>query len=666
MSSKPDPETRRRALAAMGKARLHLLGLQHPEGWWEGEVETNVTMEAEELLLRQFLGIRTEQQTRDTARWVRGRQRCDGTWATYHGGPPDLSTTIEGYLTLRLADDRTDEPHMQRAAAYIKRSGGIGRARVFTKFWLAMFGQWPWSDVPALPPEIIFLPSWCPLNIYDWAYWVRGTMVPLSVVSTLRPVRDLPFDLAELHADATAPAPTPVRVPLVRVLTAAPFLLADKLLHRYHRRPLRRLRHAALRRAEEWVLARQEKDGCWGGVQPSWMYSIIALTLLGYPLKHPVIDRALAGLERYTLDDERGRRFQSCTSPVWDTVLSVNALADSGLAPEHPALARAAQWIIDEQVHTPGDWQVRRPGLTPGGWSFEFDNDIYPDTDDTAEALLALARTAHPGASAAITAGLAWMKGMASRSGAFAAFDVDNGNSLCSLVPFFDFGALTDPPTADVTAHVLEALAAHGEGEGPAARRARDWLLAAQEPSGSWYGRWGVNHLYGTGSVVPALIKAGVPTHHPSIERAAAWLRRQQNSDGGWGEDPRSYTDRTKIGSGPSVPSQTAWALLALLAADGDADRGAVDRGIDWLLRHQRQDGAWDEEEFTGTGFPGDLYLRYDLHRLIFPLTALARYAHRPAPDTRAVAAREESPAHERTRSQAQPADPAVAAELGP
>ncbi|TDD85155.1 squalene--hopene cyclase [Actinomadura rubrisoli] len=629
------PSTADAAKAALEAARDHLLGLQSPEGWWKGELQTNVTMDAEDLLLRQFLGVRTDEDTREAARWIRSQQAADGTWANFHGGPPELSTTVEAYVALRLAGDPPDAGHMLRAAAHIRDAGGVPATRVFTRFWLAMFGLWPWDELPVVPPELMFLPPWFPLNVYDFGCWARQTIVPLTVVGALRPVRPLPFGLDELRAPGA-------RVPGARAPGAKPrrglpgwdeaFGALDKALHVYERhvrdrRPARALRRAALRRAGEWIIARQEPDGSWGGIQPPWVYSLLALNLLGYDLDHPVMRRGLAGLDRFTIRDGTGRRLEACQSPVWDTVLAMNALADAGLPAGHPALERAAEWVIREEVKGPGDWSVRRPGLPPGGWAFEFDNDCYPDTDDTAEAVLALGRVAHPQAGPAIERGLRWMAGMASRDGGFAAFDADNTRALCRKLPFCDFGEVIDPPSADVTAHVVEALCAQGMADSTAVRRAVVWLLKAQEPDGSWFGRWGANHVYGTGSVVPALIAAGVRPGKPAIRRAVSWLERHQRDDGGWGEDLRSYRDPAWIGRGVSTPSQTAWALLALLAA---GERGgtspAVDRGVAWLTAHQRPDGTWDEDHFTGTGFPGDFYINYHLYRLVFPVSALGRY----------------------------------------
>jgi squalene-hopene/tetraprenyl-beta-curcumene cyclase len=630
------------AAAALARAREHLLGLQHEQGWWQGELETNVTMDAEDLLLREFLGIRAADETAAAARWIASQQRDDGTWANFFGGPGDLSTTVEAYVALRLAGHPPEAPHMARAAGWIRDRGGIPATRVFTRIWLALFGEWSWDDLPVMPPEMIYFPAWFPLNVYDFACWARQTIVPLTVVGALRPVRPLPFGLDELRVEGEPPAAG------ARLTGwAATFTGLDKVLHVYERygqqaRPAGAVRRAALRRCAEWIIARQEQDGCWGGIQPPWVYSLIALHLLGYGLDHPVIKRGLAGLARFTITEDGPdgpvRRLEACQSPVWDTVLAVVALADAGVPPDDPALARAASWLLEEEIHGPGDWQVRRPRLDPGGWAFEFDNDGYPDIDDTAEILLALRRVSlagpgrGPGAGhrhPAVQRGLRWVAGMQSRDGGWGAFDADNTSALVTKLPFCDFGAVTDPPSADVTAHVVEALSAEGLAGTRTVRRGVVWLLRAQESDGSWFGRWGANYVYGTGAVVPALIAAGVQPGRPAIRRAVAWLEAHQNPDGGWGEDLRSYDDPDLAGRGPSTASQTAWALLALLAAGPPGP--AAHAGVRWLTEHQRPDGSWDEPEYTGTGFPGDFYINYHLYRLVFPLSALGRYlAGRP------------------------------------
>jgi squalene-hopene/tetraprenyl-beta-curcumene cyclase len=632
------------ARVTLARAREHVLGLQHDQGWWQGELETNVTMDAEDLLLRQFLGVRDDAATTAAGRWIRSQQRADGTWANFFDGPADLSTTVEAYVALRLAGDEPDAPHMLRARDWILAQGGVEATRVFTRLWLALSGRWSWDDLPVIPPELIYLPSWFPLNIYDWGCWARQTIVALAIVQSFRPSRPLPFTIDELKSGGPhGRGPRTPRSPDARPLpatsqsaaraTADPwsrvFSTLDKALHHY--RPVKPVRRAALRRCAEWIIARQERDGCWGGIQPPWVYSLMALNLLGYDLQHPVMQRGLQGLDRFIITengpDGLVRRLEACQSPVWDTVLTMIGLADAGLPSDHPALVQAGEWVLGEEIRGPGDWQVRRPGVAPGGWAFEFDNDNYPDTDDTAEVVLALRRVALPAAEAkpAIERGLRWLAGMASKDGGWGAFDADNTRALVNKLPFCDFGAVIDPPSADVTAHIVEAFAAEGQADHPAARRGVVWLLKAQEKDGSWFGRWGANYLYGTGAVVPALIAAGVRPSKPAIRRAVAWLEQRQNPDGGWGEDLRSYDDPALAGRGTSTASQTAWALLALLAA-GEHAGEAAERGIRWLAQTQRDDGTWDEPQFTGTGFPGDFYINYHLYRLAFPLSALGRY----------------------------------------
>ncbi len=606
---------------ALERARSRLLELQHREGWWKGALDTNVTMDAEDLLLRQFLGVRRPDQTRQAAAWIRSQQLSDGAFANFPGGPGELSTSVEAYTALRLAGDPPDALHMRRLARAVCELGGLERSRVFTRMWLALFGLWPWDALPALPPEVILLPEWFPLNVYDFACWARQTIVPLTVVAAYRPVRPLGFGLGELRTGAAPVPPGSLRS------WAGRFQRLDRALHLYERHPLPWLRRRALTLCEQWIVRRQEADGSWGGIQPPWVYSLLALHLRGYPLDHPVLRRGLEGLDGFTIVENGLRRLEACQSPVWDTGLAALALRDAGLAPSHPALCQAARWLLAREVRVRGDWSVRRPQLAPGGWSFEFANLNYPDLDDTAEVVLALRGVELPEREerdAAIERGVSWALGMQCRDGGWGAFDADNVRGLCREIPFCDFGEVIDPPSADVTAHVLEMLGLVGRAAEPAAERARDWLLRAQEPDGSWFGRWGANHLYGTGACVPALVAAGVPGSAPPIRRAVAWLEGCQNADGGWGEDLRSYAEHPWRGRGESTPSQTAWALLALLAA-GERSAAAT-RGVAWLARQQRADGDWDEEAYTGTGFPGDFYIGYRLYKLVFPVMALGRY----------------------------------------
>jgi squalene-hopene/tetraprenyl-beta-curcumene cyclase len=630
LTPKTPAVTREAALAALASARAHLLSRQEPGGFWRGELQTNVTMDAEDMLLREFLCIRTAAETERSAVWIRSQQRADGTWANFYGGPGELSTTIEAYWALRLAGDPPEAPHMLEAATFIRAQGGIERARVFTHLWLALFGLWSWDHVPALPPEIVFLPRWVPLNIYDFACWARQTIVALSLVKAERPVRALGFDLEELRSGAPEEDPRATR-------RRDPLALLDRVLRAYERHPWRPLRRYAIARAERWIVARQEEDGSWGGIQPPWVYSLIALFLRGYSVEHPVMRRGIDGIEGFLIEDcddahgvgapaGRSRRLEACQSPVWDTALAMIALSDAGVEGTDPAMSRAAEWLLAQEVSVRGDWAVRRPALPPGGWAFEFANVNYPDTDDTAEVLLALAKAqggAAPRADAVCARAVAWLRGMQSADGGWGAFDAENTRAIVRRLPFLDFGEVIDDPSADVTAHAVETLSVLGYRDAPETRAGVRWLLQHQESDGSWFGRWGINHVYGTGAALPALVAAGVDPADASIRRAIRWLREHQNDDGGWGEDPRSYDERSWIGRGPSTASQTAWALLALHAA---GERGeTLERGVAWLAGTQRADGGWDEPQYTGTGFPCDYYINYHLYRLVFPVMAVGR-----------------------------------------
>ncbi len=627
--------------AAIARTHAYLLRAQSPEGWWWGELESNVTITAEYLFLTHFLGMGDPARWAKIAAYLRDQQRADGTWGIYYEAPGDLSTTIEAYFALKLAGTSPDEPCMQQARAFILSKGGVPKARIFTKIWLALLGQYDWRGLPVMPPELIFLPSWFPFNIYDFACWARGTIVPMFILLTEHPTRPVPkvAGVSELYC---RPADRldwslPKREPAPLLSWRRFFLGVDKVLRRLEQQRWKPLRKRARRAVERWIIAHQEADGSWGGIQPPWVYSLLALSVLGHTPSDPVMAKGLRGFEDFAIEDERTFRTQSCMSPVWDTCLAAAALLDSGLPPDHPALVQAGRWLMDEQIFSGGDWQVKNKRGRPGGWAFEFQNDLYPDTDDAAEVLLALRRISFPPEEErrqqiAIDRGTEWLLSMQSKNGGFGAFDVDNTRRAITQIPFCDFGEVIDPPSEDVTAHILEWFGAIGlSREHPQVAAALRYLKREQQADGSWWGRWGVNHIYGTGAVLPALRALGEDMRQEYIRRAARWLLKAQQADGGWGETCASYDDPKLRGVGATTASQTAWALLGLLAVKrgGAADariNTAIERGIAYLLEHQAEDGIWEEPYFTGTGFPRAFMIKYHLYRVYFPLMALGRY----------------------------------------
>lgn len=619
---------------AIRRSQDYFLRSQHPDGYWVGELESNVCMAAEYLLLTHFLGVGDDRRWRKIVNYLRSQQRPDGAWSIYYEGQPDLNATVEAYFALKLAGVSPQEPAMEKARRFVLSAGGVPRVRVFTKIWLSLFGQWDWRGVPVLPPEMIFLPHWFPLNIYDFASWARATIVPMLIILTERPLCPVP---EHARIDELYPAPRDqidYSLPRPRGFCwKRIFHELDGALRVYEKVAPGLLRRAAYRAAERWIVGHQEADGSWGGIQPPWVYSLIALKVLGYSLDHPVMKRGIEGFEGvWAVEDDEIFNPQACLSPVWDTALAMIALLDSGLPADHPALVKAGRWLLREQVLTGGDWQVKAKGVEPGGWSFEFENDLYPDTDDTAEVMIALLRTELPEKERKLRAlerARDWLLGMQSKNGGWGAFDKDNTQRLVNEIPFCDFGEVIDPPSEDVTAHVIEALSMMGCAGSEAVRRGVRYLRDEQRRDGSWFGRWGVNHVYGTGGVLPALREAGVEMSQPYVRRAVRWLLDHQNEDGGWGESCDSYVDRKAIGRGPSTASQTAWALMGVMAAaDGDDGlvRRSLERGASYLLETQEEDGQWEEPYFTGTGFPGDFYIKYHLYRNYWPLMALGRY----------------------------------------
>ena len=571
-----------------GVARL--LELQHPEGWWVGELESNATMVAEHLFWLHFLGLRDPETDRKLANEILARRRSDGTWSNWWEGPADPSTTIESYVALKMAGvDAGDETR-----AYIRREGVIAHARAFTKCFLALLGHWPWQDIPTVPVELILMPPSAPLSVYNFGCWARQTIVPLSVVQALRPVRRADVDLTEIGA---RPGTAPPR-------RATP------------------IRRRALAAAERWVRERQEVDGSWGGIQPPWVWSIIMLASLGRGFEDECLRRAVEGWSGFMVEDGERLRPEACQSPVWDTALAVLGLRACGVPPDHPQLVRAGEWLLAEEVTVKGDWAVRRPDLAPGGWAFEFDNDLYPDVDDAAVVCLALHELGI--GEEAVRRGLDWIAGMQSENGGWGAFDADNTSTWLYKIPFCDFGAVIDPPSEDVAAHALEALALDSR-YANTVRRGLHYLLGSQQRDGSWWGRWGVNHVYGTAAALPALRACAIPLGTPAYERAAAWLDAVQAENGGFGEDIRSYHDERWRGRGTPTASQTAWALVAYVAA-GKAMGAPARRAAEFLCAGQLENGDWDERHYAGTGFPTDFMIRYHLYRLHFPLMALGRF----------------------------------------
>jgi len=583
--------------AAIERGTRRLLELQRPDGIWVGELESNVTMTAQHLFWHHYLDLRTPELDRRIASELMARLRDDGTWSIWFEGPPDLSTSIEAYVACRLAGVDPGP----RALEYIRREGGIPKSRLFTKCFMALLGQWPWQRMVPIPPELVLLPPSAPFSIYNFACWARQTFVALAVAQSLRPVRPTDVDLTAIGAmpGRTRPAGRP-----------------------------NRLRRRAVTVAERWIRERQEADGSWGGIQPPWVWGIVALAALGHGLDDPTLGKAVEGWQGFMVDDGERLRPEACQSPVWDTALAALALRACGVGAEHDGLRRAGDYLLREEVTVKGDWAIRKPDLAPGGWAFEFENDLYPDVDDTAVVALALHELGR--GESAIGRGVEWLVGMQSRDGGWGAFDVDNKAMWLYKIPFCDFGKVTDEPSADVTAHSLETLGTLGVHH-EAADGGVEWLLSEQEEDGSWFGRWGVNHIYGTGAALPGLEACGIPHDHPSLRRAVAWLDSVQQETGGFGEDIRSYGDPDWRGRAKfTTPSQTAWALLAYVAA-GNAEDSATRRAADYLCAAQRADGDWEEQHFTGTGFPLDFMIRYHLYRITFPLLALGRLRERLA-----------------------------------
>ncbi len=618
----------------ISRAQQALLRLQKPEGYWHAPLEANAEMNAEYVIFTHFMDCVDPQEEAKIKKYLLETQQPDGSWSLFAGGEGYLSTSVEAYFALKLAGMRAGDEEMTQARRWILSRGGVPKIGSLARFYLAAMGQIPWEATTALPVEICLLPNWFPINVYELASWARGTLFGLMLLQAVQPVVKVGYEAGVLELYIEPPHFTRFRPPAAKSRLSLRGLLnlTDPLLRAYNRHPIKSLRARALKAAEDWILERQEANGSWGGIEPCYLLSAMALKALGYRSDHPVLKKAIEASRELIWDMGDKILYMPCVSPNWDTGLAAKALLESGISPQDEAMVKTARWLIDHQIFKRGDWSVKRPKLEPGGWAFEFYNDCYPDVDDSAVILCVLAATPfHDGAARerAIRAGSNWVMGMQSRDGGFAAFDADNDSNWLNHLPFADVEAVTDPSCPDLTGRVLEMMAAVGyRADHPVARRAIAWLKKAQDADGSWWGRWGVNHIYGTFSALAGLRAIGVDVSEPWIRRAVQWLKDLQNPDGGWGESPLSDKDRAWHGRGDSTASRTAWAVIGLLAGE-DAISDAVTRGVDWLLERQNEDGTWEETASTGTGFPNHFYLRYYMYPLYFPLMALGRFRTR-------------------------------------
>jgi squalene-hopene/tetraprenyl-beta-curcumene cyclase len=620
---------------AIARAQAHVLSCQAPDGHWVGEVEANTTITAEYLLLCHLLGRGHRPRETKMLRYLRREQGPDGGWHLYAGGPANLSATIKTYFAMKMAGVSVTDAAMVKARERILAMGGPAKADVFTKILLALFGEYDWNGVPAMPIEIMLSPRVL-FNLYDVSYWSRTVIVPLLIIMDRKPVKWLPPHLA---LDELWPAPRETtslrfsRVPAPfswkNLFWKNFFIAVDdglKIWERFSPRPLRK---RAVEAARLWLEERLPLAGGLGGIYPAMANSVVALRLLGYPDDHPLIAGQMKEIQALAIETDDEIRYQPCVSPVWDTSLAVNALVESGLTPDAPALRRAAEWLLERQVLVPGDWRIKRPYVKPGGWAFQYANDCYPDVDDTAVVLMALEKVGGLDLDRARFAkerGLGWVLGMQSEDGGWASFVADNNLLYLNNIPFADHGALLDPSTEDLTGRGLELLGTFGYGaDFEPAQRGLTFIRHTQRHDGPWCGRWGVNYIYGTWSVLRGLRAIGEDMASEYVQRAVRWLVQRQNPDGGWGETCASYDDSSLAGMGVSTPSQTAWALLAMLAA-GAAAEPAVDRGVQFLLDAQAADGSWQDPSWNGTGFPRVFMLRYHYYAKYFPLWALGVY----------------------------------------
>jgi squalene-hopene/tetraprenyl-beta-curcumene cyclase len=621
-----------RTAASVDAARKYLLSRQQEEGYWCGELEADTTLESDYILLHVLLGTGNHERFQKCCNYILQHQNEDGGWPIYVDGPSNLSASVKAYFALKLTGYKRDHPALERARNKILQMGGATEVNTFTKIYLCFLGQYDYDAVPAVPPEIVLFPNWFWFNIYEISSWSRAILVPLSICYAKKPLKKIPDDMGieELFVGGRDKSRMHLHWSDKLVSWRNFFLVLDRMVHWFERVHIRPLRWLALRQAEKWMLERFEMSDGLGAIYPSIMNSIIALRCLGYSLDDPQVIRAMDEFEKLGIEEGDTFRMQPCMSPVWDTAYALFALGEAGVPANDPRMVKTADWILQKQVRNGGDWQVKNKAGKPAGWYFEFNNEFYPDVDDSAMVCLGLSRVEHPNGRyqrESVQRAIDWIFSMQCKGGGWASFDKDNDRMVFQHIPFADHNAMLDPPTVDITGRILEMLATYGyTKDDPRVKKAIKFIRAEQEPDGSWFGRWGVNYIYGTMLVVRGLEAIGVDHHEPYVQQAAEWLRMVQNADGGWGETCASYDDPTQRGIGPSTPSQTAWAVMGLLAAN-DTRSDSVARGIAYLLRTQRKDGSWNEPATTGTGFPRVFYLVYTLYRDYFPLIALTTYA---------------------------------------
>jgi squalene-hopene/tetraprenyl-beta-curcumene cyclase len=621
-----------RVSAALDGARKRLFALQHEDGYWCGELEADTSLESDYILLHALLGTGNPERFEKAARYILEHQNEDGGWSIYAGGPSNISASVKAYFGLKLAGYTADHPALARAREKILAMGGVPKVNTFTKIYLCFFGQYDYDAVPAIPPEIILFPKWFWFNIYEISSWSRAILVPLSIAYAKKPFKKIPDEMGveELFVEGRDQANMHLPWASKWISWRNFFLFLDRLTHWFERVHIRPLRSIALKQAEKWMLERFEMSDGLGAIFPAVMNSIIALRCLGRSVDDPQFIRAIDELEKLGIEEGNTFRVQPSKSPVWDTAYALFALGECGVPANDPRMVQGADWVLQKQVRNSGDWKVKNKRGQPGGWYFEFNNEFYPDVDDSAMVCLGLSRVEHPNGRyqrESVQRAIDWILSMQCRNGGWASFDKDNDRMVFEHIPFADHNAMLDPPTVDITGRILEMLATYGyDRDHRAVKRAIQFIREEQEADGSWFGRWGVNYIYGTMQVLRGLESMGVDHHEPYIQQAAEWLRMVQNADGGWGETCGSYDDPNTKGVGPSTASQTAWAVMGLLAAN-DTRSDCVAQGIAYLLRTQKKDGSWEEPHYTGTGFPRVFYLNYHMYRQYFPLLALTTYA---------------------------------------